>query len=286
MSYSINKASRIAVRYLLYLALLAVILFPLYWILVMSLKSFKDIITYPPQFVFAPTLDNYKQVLFGGGSFADLQGIPEFLRYVINSSITTFSAVAVGLVLGLPAAYVLGRERSKSSDRIAGNFMSYRFAPELAVILPLYSIYKSFGLYDTFMGMVLVHQLITLPLIIWIMRGFFREVPKEIEEAASIDGANHWLIFFRIMLPIVKSGIGSAMIISFVFSWNNLLFGLVMSGGHTMPVTMGILQSMTFDQIKWGEMAASAVISSVPGIIIAIFAQRFLVKGLTMGAVK
>lgn len=286
MSYSSNKMFKTAIRYLSYMALLLVIMFPLYWIFTMSLKNFKDIISYPPKFLFTPTFDNYREILFDGGSFADLKGIPEFLRFVINSSITTISAVALGLVLGLPAAYVLGRVKSKSSDRIAGSFMSYRFAPELAVILPLYAIYKNIGLYDTFPGLVLVHQLITLPLIIWIMRGFFREVPKEIEEAANIDGANHWIIFFKIMLPIVKSGIGSAMIISFVFSWNNLLFGLVMSGGSTMPVTMGILQAMTFDQIKWGVMAASAVISSVPGIIIAIFAQRFLVKGLTMGAVK
>lgn len=286
MSHSSHQFIKTIVRYAAYMALLFVIMFPLYWIFTMSLKNFKDIIAYPPRFIFTPTFDNFRQILFNGGSFSDLQGIPEFLRYVINSSITTFSAVALGLVLGLPAAYVLGREKSKANDRIAGNFMSYRFAPELVVILPLYSIYKKIGFYDTFPGMILVHQLITLPLIIWIMRGFFREVPKEMEEAASIDGANHWIIFFRIMLPIVKSGIGSAMIISFVFSWNNLLFGLVMSGGSTMPVTMGILQAMTFDQIKWGEMAASAVISSVPGIIIAIFAQRFLVKGLTMGAVK
>lgn len=286
MSNTSNKMLNIIVRYFLYLALLVIILFPLYWIFIMSLKSFKDIIAYPPRFSFNATLDNYRQLLFDGKSGADIKGIPAFLKYVINSSITTISAVALGLVLGLPAAYVLGREKTKSSDRIAGSFMSYRFAPELAVVLPLYAIYKNIGLYDTFPGMILVHQLITLPLIIWIMRGFFREVPKEIEEAARIDGANDWLIFFRIMLPIVKSGIGSAMIISFVFSWNNLLFGLVMSGGHTMPVTMGILQAMTFDQIKWGEMAAAAVISSTPGMIIAVFAQRFLVKGLTMGAVK
>lgn len=282
----ISTLSRVAIRYMLYGLLLLVILFPIYWIFIMSLKSFKDIIAYPPVFAFTPTLDNYRQVLFGGGDLHSLTKIPDFVRFVLNSMVTTFGAVGLGLLLGLPAAYVLGRVHGKSSDRIAGSFMSYRFAPELAVLLPLYSLYKEFGLYDSFIGMILIHQLITLPLIIWIMRGFFRDVPKEIEEAARIDGAHEWLIFFKIMLPVVKSGIGSAMIIAFVFSWNNLLFGLVMSGGTTMPVTMGILQTMTFDQIKWGEMAAAAMISSLPGILIAVFAQRFLVKGLTMGAVK
>ena len=116
--------------------------------------------------------------------------------------------------------------------------------------------------------------------------GFFKDVPKALEEAAMLDGARVWTVFYRIVLPIAKPGIGSAVIISFIYSWNNLLFGLIMSGGKTMPVTMGILQTMTFDQIKWGEMAACAVISALPGVCIAVFAQKFLVKGLTMGAVK
>jgi multiple sugar transport system permease protein len=274
------------IRYVLYLVLLLIILFPIYWIFSMSFKNFKDIISMPPRFLFTPTLNNYREVLFNGESLSNLRKLPDFIRYVLNSITTTFSAVSMGLLLGLPAAYVLGRGKSKVNDKISANFMSYRFAPELAVILPLYNIFKNVKLYDTFAGMILVHQLIVLPLIIWIMRGFFRDIPKEIEEAAKIDGANVWTTFLKVMLPIARSGIGSAMIIAFVFSWNNLLFGLVMSGARTMPVTMGILQAMTFDQIKWGEMAAAAVISSVPGILIAVFAQGMMVKGMTMGAIK
>lgn len=269
-------------RYLLYLLFLAAILFPLYWMVTMSLKQFSDIISYPPTFTFTPTLQNYQNVLFSGP-----QGeMPAFVRYLLNSCITTVSAVLLSLALGLPAAYSLTRSDSKFNRNVSFNFMSYRFAPELMVVLPLYSIFKRTGLYDTFAGMILVHQLITLPLIIWIMMGFFREIPKDMENAAKIDGAGYFAIFFKIMLPVVKSGIASATIIAFIFSWNNLLFGLIMSGGATMPVTMGILQTMTFDQIKWGEMAACAVISAVPGMLISIFCQRFLVKGLTMGAIK
>lgn len=274
------------IRYFLYAVVAFIVLFPLYWIVAMSLKDFKDIIAYPPRFSFTPTLKNYQEILFNGGSASQLDKIPDFIRYVINSCITSFSAVGLALVLGLPAAYSLSRNPGKSSQRIAANFMSYRFAPELAIILPLYTIFKQIGLYDTFIGMILVHQLIALPLIIWIMMSFFREIPKEMEEAAKVDGANGWMVFLLIMLPIAKGGIASAMIIAFVFSWNNLLFGLVMAGGSTMPVTMGILQTMTFDQIKWGEMAAAAVISAIPGVFIAVFAQKFLVKGLTMGAIK
>ena len=270
-------------RYFLYVLLFTVIMFPIYWIVTMSLKNFVDIISYPPKFAFTPTLDNYKAVLLGGRTNMQM---PAFIRYILHSCIITGGAVMLSLLLGLPAAYALTRNQSKMNKNIAFNFMSYRFAPELMVIMPLYGIFKATGLYDTFGGMILVHQLITLPLIIWIMMNFFREIPRDIEDAAKIDGASPWKIFIQIMLHIVKPGIGSATIIAFIFSWNNLLFGLIMSGGRSLPVTMAILQTMTFDQIKWGEMAAGAVISAMPGIIIAIFCQRYLVKGLTMGALK
>lgn len=281
-----KSVGHILIRYFLYLLLALFILFPLYWIFTMSLKSFRDIVSYPPKFVFTPTLKNYSEVLFDGKSIGELRKMPDFIRYVLNSCVTSFGAVGLSLVLGLPAAYVLTREDSKKNKSIAGNFMSYRFAPELAVLLPLFTIFKVAGLYDNFLGLILAHQLITLPMIIWIMMGFFRDCPRELAESAAIDGANAWSVFFRIMLPIARPGIFSALILAFVFSWNNLLFGLILSGGNTMPVTMGILQAMTFDQIKWGEMAASAVISAVPGIVIALCCQKFLIKGLTMGAVK
>lgn len=281
-----KSVGHILIRYFLYLLLVLFILFPLYWIFTMSLKSFRDIVSYPPKFVFTPTLKNYSEVLFDGKSIGELRKMPDFIRYVLNSCVTSFGAVGLSLVLGLPAAYVLTREDSKKNKSIAGNFMSYRFAPELAVLLPLFTIFKVAGLYDNFLGLILAHQLITLPMIIWIMMGFFRDCPRELAESAAIDGANAWSVFFRIMLPIARPGIFSALILAFVFSWNNLLFGLILSGGNTMPVTMGILQAMTFDQIKWGEMAASAVISAVPGIVIALCCQKFLIKGLTMGAVK
>ena len=282
MTSFIIRALKSTLRYLSYALLLVVILFPVYWIVRMSLMHFADIISYPPVFLFTPTLGNYRAVFT---SMQDGQ-LPEFIRYIINSCIITGGAVVLALFLGLPAAYALTRNNSKSNRAIAFNFISYRFAPELMVVLTLFGIFKASGLYDTYTGLILVHQLLTLPIIIWIMMGAFREVPRDLENAAKIDGANPWQIFFQIMLPIVKAGLGSATIVAFIFSWNNLLFGLIMSGGRTMPVTMGILQTMTFDQIKWGEMAASAMVASIPGIIIAVVCQRFLVKGLTMGAIK
>lgn len=262
------------------------VLFPLVWIVLMSFKTFGDIVAYPPKFIFPPTLDNYKAILFGEGTTGLGLQASTYVRFVLNSIIISGGAVLLSFLVGIPAAYSLARAPFRWKNQVAFTFLSFRFAPELAIILPLFVIYKNVGLYDTFGGMILVHQLITLPLVIWIMIGFFQAIPADIEAAAMVDGANRWQTLYRVALPMVRPGIASALIIAFIFSWNNLTFGLVLSGGQTQPVTVGILQTMNFDQIKWGLMAAAAVIAMIPGVLVAIYAQRHLISGLTMGAVK
>lgn len=269
-----------------YVVFAAFILFPIVWIFLMSIKDFRDIIAYPPTFVFTPTLKNYAQVLFGAASAAEATAISDYVRFFRNSVIISGGAVALAGFVGIPAAYALSRARFKARHSIAFTFLSFRFAPELAVILPLFVVYRQVGLYDTYPGMILAHQLIALPLVIWIMLSFFNDLPLEIEEAAKVDGASVWQTLVRVALPIVRPGIASALIIAFIFSWNNLIFGLVLAGGRTQPATMAILQAMNFDQIKWGEMAAAAMVSSIPGMIIALYFQRHLTRGLTMGAIK
>ncbi|WP_119272777.1 carbohydrate ABC transporter permease [Taklimakanibacter deserti] len=262
------------------------VLFPIYWIFTMSLKEFGDIIAYAPRFTFAPTLSNYVEVLFG--TAADQAGgvMPDLLRFLRNSVIISSGAVLLSVILGLPAAYALARGEPRRANRARFTILSFRFAPELAIILPLYAFYTMTGLYDSFLGMILVHQLITLPLIILILMSFIRDIPLEIEEAARIDGAGPLTILLSIIVPIARPGLASAMIIAFIFSWNNLIFGLVLAGGETRPITMGILQAMTFDQIKWGLMAAAAMVSAVPGMIASLLFQRQITSGLTLGAVK
>ncbi|MBK1869009.1 carbohydrate ABC transporter permease [Aestuariivirga sp. YIM B02566] len=262
------------------------VLFPIYWIFTMSLKEFGDIIAYPPRFSFVPTFENYREILFGNE--ADQAGgvMPDLLRFLRNSVIISSGAVLLSVILGLPAAYALARGEAKRANRARFTILSFRFAPELAIILPLYAFYTRTGLYDSYVGMILVHQLITLPLMILILMSFIRDIPIEIEEAARIDGAGPLTILLQIIVPIAKPGLASAMIIAFIFSWNNLIFGLVLAGGETRPITMGILQAMTFDQIKWGLMAAAAMVSAVPGMIASLLFQRQITRGLTLGAVK
>ncbi|EAR26245.1 ABC transporter, permease protein [marine actinobacterium PHSC20C1] len=261
------------------------ILFPLVWILMMSLKDYSDVIAYPPKFLFVPTLDNYADVLFGSGGGGEA-GAGEFRQYLLNSVLVSGGAVLLSLAVGVPAAFALSRDRIRGADHFAFTFLSLRFAPELAVIIPLYVIFQQLQIYDTYLGLILSHQLITIPLVIWIVRTFLADVPLEIEEAAQLDGCGPWGTLLRVVAPVIRPGIASAAILAFIFSWNNLLMGLVLSGPNTRPVTVGILQAIGFDQVRWGWMAAAAMIAAVPGMIIAVYLQRHLVRGLTMGVGK
>lgn len=260
-------------------------LLPLAWILLMSFKNYGDVIAYPPKFIFEPTLENYASVLFGddrslGG------GSGQFRGYLLNSVIISTGAVLLSLLVGVPAAYALSKGRLRGEDHFAFTFLSLRFAPELAVIIPLYAIFQQVRLYDSYLGLILSHQLITIPLIIWIVRTFLNDVPVEIEEAAALDGCGPWRTLKEVVIPVIRPGIASAGIMAFIFSWNNLLMGLVLAGQNTQPVTVGILQAIGFDQVRWGWMAAAAMIAALPGMIVALYLQRHLVRGLTMGVGK
>lgn len=250
-------------------------LFPLVWVALMSFKTNVDIIAVPPKFFFTPTLDNFREVLGQG----------DFLNYYRNTFIIAAGAVALTLVVGTPAAYVLARYDFKFKEDLAFTFLSFRFAPELAVIIPLFVIFQQLKLYDSYLGLILIYQAITLPLLIWLMRGYFEDVPKDIEQAAKVDGAGFWEIFTRIAIPLVLPGIAAAAVLAFIFSWNSMVFGLVLGGRETYPVTIGLLGYMGYQNVDWGPMAAATIVTIVPEFILASFVLRSLVRGLTFGAV-
>lgn len=280
-----NNTWRSLPRWAALTAVFGFILFPLVWIVMMSLKGFSDIIAYPPRFAFEPTLINYRDVIFGSDA-ALATGAGQFVQYLMNSVIVSGGAVLLSLLVGVPAAYALSRNRIRGAEHLAFTFLSFRFAPELVIIIPLFAIFQNLGIYDTYFGMILAHQLITIPLVVWIVRTFLADVAVEIEEAAEVDGAGPWRSLLFVVVPIIRPGLASAGIIAFIFSWNNLLLGLVLSGPETQPVTVGILQAIGFDQVQWGWMAAAAMVAAIPGMIVAVYFQRHLVQGLTLGAGK
>ncbi len=262
-------------------------LFPLYWIFLMSIKTPVDVIAYPPKFVFDPTLENYSVVLFGKAWLGKYETVKtDFPRYFLNSIVVCSGAVALSMLVGVPAAYSLARFDFRGKENFAFTLLSFRFAPGLIVIIPLYIIFRKLGFYGTYHGMIIAYQVITLPFAVWLMRGFFEDIPQELEQAARIDGYTWWGVFRKVDIPLVAPGIAATAILSFIFAWNDFLFGHVLSSDVTRPVTPSLMGFISYEQVLWGQMAAAAIITLLPSVVLAFFIQRYLVRGLTFGAVK
>ena len=249
-------------------------LFPLLWMLILSFKPDNEMFT--TTFFFTPTLSNFQAVF----SKAD------FLGTLWNNLVVSCLAVALSLLVGVPAAYALGRFDFKGKEDIAFTFLSFKFAPEILVIIPLYLIYQQLHLIDSILGLIWVYQLISLPLLIWILRGFFEDLSKDMEAAAQLDGYSWWQVFFKMLLPLVKPGLVAAGLLCFIFCWNSFTFALLLGGGHTQTSTVSMTQFLASDTVHYGWVAAAALICALPEIILALLIQKHLVRGLSFGAVK
>jgi multiple sugar transport system permease protein len=192
----------------------------------------------------------------------------------------------LALVLGIPAAYAFARFKFRLGEDIAFTLLSFRFAPPLLVLLPLTLYFKQLGLSNTYIGLIWVYQLIALPLILWIVRGYFEDISPDIEHAYRISGHSWWQTFRRIAIPLAMPGIAAAGLLAFIFCWNNFVFALVLASADKQPVTVGALAFVTASGIQYGQIAAAVVLSVTPTLALALYAQRYLVEGLSMGAVK
>lgn len=249
-------------------------LFPLIWMLILSIKS--DAEMYTTTFIFSPTLDNYKAVLIES----------DYLQYMLDSLIVAGGAVIVSVVAGVPAAYALARYNFKKKEDIAFQILSFKFAPEILVVLPLFMIYQMLGIYDSYFGLIWVYQLISMPLLIWVVRGYFEDISVEIEYAAQVDGYSWYQIFFKNLIPLIKPGLVSAALLAFIFAWNCFTFPLMLGGTNVQPITVAITKFLGTDSAHYGQLAVAATISALPAIIFALCIQKHLVRGLSFGAVK
>jgi multiple sugar transport system permease protein len=255
------------------LALLVFFLFPLVWMSLSSLKTNVQATAYPPLWLFRPTLQN----------FADVFAKNPFFSYMVNSMIVAVLAVGVGLLCGLPAAYTMARYRQSSLGFL---FLMVRILPGIAFLVPLFVIYRHLGLINTLGGIALAHIIVVLPLVIWVMAGFFEDIPRELEEAALIDGCSRVGTFVRIVLPLCKPGIVAASILSFIASWNNFIFVLILGGKDTITLPMAVYSFVSFEDVNWGGLTAAATVITVPILVLSVIVQRYLAGGLTMGGVK
>jgi len=250
--------------------------FPLIWMLLTAFKNRIDFLSVPPKWIFVPTLANFKEIF----SSAD------FLKAYSNSIIVSVCSVALGIFLGVPAAYGINRFRFKGRSNLAFWILSTRFAPPVVVLIPFFIIYKKIGLSDTYLGLTIIYLVINLPLIIWIMYGFFKDIPVELEEAATVDGAAPFYAFFRIVLPLVAPGLVATSILSLIFSWNEMMFSLVLTSLKTKTLPVAIYNFVSYQEIAWGSLSASGMMAIIPVTVFTLLIQKYLVSGLTFGAVK
>ncbi|MEZ5665941.1 MAG: carbohydrate ABC transporter permease [Alphaproteobacteria bacterium] len=254
-------------------------LLPLYIILTTALKSENAIFAWPPDWLFEPTLDNFYSAffVFGGRSAA---------LFILNSVVITAASTLVAVTLGAMAAYGLARFRFAANKHLAFYILSTRFAPPVAFIVPIYLMVNGVGLIDSHIALILIYASMNLSFVVWILRGFFLEIPIEMEEAALVDGYTRWQIFWRVALPLVRPGLAATAILSAIFAWNEFLFASVLTqtGAATLPVYLaGFSASMG---LAWGEFMAVGFFAILPIMIFTIVLQRHLVRGLTFGAVR
>lgn len=243
------------------------------WMVMTALKTQMDNLAVPPKLLFQPTMANFEDVLSGR----------QFARYLFNSFVVAAMAVGISLLVGLPAAYSIARYKLR---KIGLSLLIARMVPFISYLIPWFIVFRMLRLVDSYAALITTHLIITLPYVIWIMINFFENVPVSIEESARIDGANYLQAFVYVILPVVRNGVFTASVLSFIFSWNQFLFSLILSGRNTMTVPVAVFQFISYDQINWGGLAAAATVITLPPLIMTLFIQKYIIRGLTSGAVK
>ena len=270
-----NTAFRV-LFWLILLFVLTFFLFPLYWLMLTSLKTFRDAFALPPKIFFIPTFENYIDVFTG----------KQLYLYIFNSTFVVVGSMMLSLILGLPGAYALAQFEFRGRRQIGLFVLGVRVAPPILSLFPLYIIFSRIGLIGSRTALIVMYMVFNLPLAIWLMIAFFREIPGEIREAALIDGCREFQIFRLIVIPLVKSGLAATSILCVIQAWNEYIVALVLTKQSTQTLPVVITSFMTYSGIEWGPISAAGVIVTIPMFVFGLLAQKNLVKGLTLGAVK
>lgn len=251
--------------------------FPIVWSVLNSFKTEQDILAYPPKLLFAPTMAAYRDVLSGSGSI---------LPNLVSSMIISIGTTVITIVLAVPAAYALARLRYPGKRTSGFYVLATQMLPPVGIIIPYFLILRNIGWIDTYQGIILIYLSFSLPFAIWLLVSYFEEIPYEMEEAAYLDGASRWRTLWRIVVPQVRGGIAVAVVFVFLNAWNEFLFAVVLSGNTVRPVTVAMFNFVSVEQTLWNKLAAVSVLAMLPVVILGVLAQKHIVKGLTVGAVK
>jgi multiple sugar transport system permease protein len=257
--------------------LLSIWIIPVVWGLLTSLKTERDVLAYPPLIFFEPTLANYREVLFGAGTI---------LPNLFSSVVVAGSATLLTMLFAVPAAYALARLNLPAKRTSGFYVLATQMLPPVGLIIPYYLILQKIGALDTYGGMTAIYLTFSLPFAVWLLVSYFEDIPPEMEEAALLDRAGRLRALWHVILPQVRGGIAVTTIFVFLNAWNEFLFAVVLAGNRVRPVTVAMFNFISVEQTQWARLAAAAMLAMAPVIILGLLAQRHIVKGLTVGAVK
>ncbi|MDO4546781.1 MAG: carbohydrate ABC transporter permease [Clostridia bacterium] len=273
---TIKKLTSRAFIYLAALLVLIFTLFPVYFCISTATKSAVDSFSIPPKWLWIPTMDNFRNVLATAG----------FVRSFLNSFIVAVLTTSLSLLFGIPCGYALARSKTRGAHFIGIWILLTRMLPAMGFAVPYYFLYRRVGLSDTYIGLTLIYLTTQLPFTAWLLNGFCRSVPTEIEEAARIDGCTLVQSLIRVVIPVIKPGISTAAVFAFMHSWNEYFYAKLISGSETRPVSYAVHRFVNDVGTNWGLLCAASCMVALPMIAFALIAQKSLVRGLTAGAVK
>ncbi len=273
MSKETKKKIRSIGFYIILVLIMIWTMFPFLYMVISSFKTNVDLFNMDKLFVFKPTLKNY----------IDVFTLYDFAKPLKNTAIVTFVSTALCLLLGVPAAYSIARFNQRFFSTV---ILAVRIIPGIAFLVPWYVIFTKFGLNGTYLSLILCHMLIGLPMIVWVMIPYFEKLPRDLEESAMVDGSTRLDAFLRIMLPLSVPGLITATLLTFIGSWNNFIFGLILGTSKTQPLPVAVFSFISYTEVNWGGMMAASVVITLPIIVICMLLQKYIISGLTAGAVK
>src|SRR3990167_4701200 len=257
-------------------AIAALIFFPILWMLLTSLKTELDAIATPPQFFFSPTLENY--LLINERS--------DYFSFAWNSVLISFTATLLCMLIAVPAAYSMAFHESRHTKRTLLWMLSTKMLPPVGVLMPIYLLCKSMGLLDSRLALIVIYTLINLPIVVWMIYTYFKDIPVDILEAARLDGATLWQEMVRVLLPIAKGGLASTVLLSLILCWNEAFWSLNLTSSSAAPLTALIASYSSPEGLFWAKLSAVSTLACAPILIFGWISQKQLVRGLSFGAVK
>ncbi|TWI53850.1 sorbitol/mannitol transport system permease protein [Pseudomonas duriflava] len=257
-------------------AIALLLFFPIFWMLLTSFKTEIDAFATPPQFIFTPTLENYLHI----------QERSDYFKFAWNSVTISFGATIIGLLLAVPAAYSMAFFETRLTKQTLLWMLSTKMLPAVGVLMPIYLMAKSLGLLDTRLGLIIIYTLINLPIMVWMVYTYFKDIPKDILEAARLDGATTLQEIVRVLLPISKGGLASTALLSLILCWNEAFWSLNLTSSNAAPLTALIASYSSPEGLFWAKLSAVSTLACAPILLFGWISQKQLVRGLSFGAVK